>query len=414
MGYQESWLYIEPQRKFEKLIRAYEKAEQSGYYEVAGAEPRSVIVLKQPFGDIPAGKKLLWVCGDRGFHCAAGVFGGELKCSGRLRVIPVEAVLDGTDDPRMCCPNQSQLHRSRKLNLPSHPNTPTPGVFLHIFGAAALMQRSSTTASSMKIRVSDTYVKDGREYHGYKIGRVFDVTQTHGKAGVPALSLKDNTPEMDAALRRLLDSSPVPVVTSSTMRLSAYSNFSDGEKPEAPDTGLKLIKLEKGTDTPLSGAIFEVVDPDGATVGTFATGSDGTVTIPLTLAGNYTVYERVAPLDHLLSDMSAQNIKVEYGKVAEITFWNEPYGTLRIEKLSDTGAHLPGAMFVFGNVKAGFAQVETPYIYAAARSGLANNSGIVNVADVGGLYNGQWIQAVSRWLTTVYTKTTVKLPKTGY
>ena len=31
MGYQESWVYIEPQRKFEKLIRAYEKAEQSGY-----------------------------------------------------------------------------------------------------------------------------------------------------------------------------------------------------------------------------------------------------------------------------------------------------------------------------------------------------------------------------------------------
>ena len=71
--------------------------------------------------------------------------------------------------------------------------------------------------TGLKIRASDPYVKDGRQYHGYKIGRVFDVTQTHGKAGVPALSLKDNTPEMDAALRRLLDSSPVPVVTSSTM-----------------------------------------------------------------------------------------------------------------------------------------------------------------------------------------------------
>ena len=138
-----------------------------------------------------------------------------------------------------------------------------------------------------------------------------------------------------------------------TMRLSAYSNFSDGEKPEEPDTGLKLIKLEKGTDTPLSGAIFEVVDPDGATVGTFATGSDGTVTIPLTLAGNYTVYERVAPLDHLLSDTPAQNIKVEYGKVAEITFWNEPYGTLRIEKLSNTGAHLPGAMVQIKHIESG-------------------------------------------------------------
>ena len=138
-----------------------------------------------------------------------------------------------------------------------------------------------------------------------------------------------------------------------TMRLSAYSNFSDGEKPEAPDTGLKLIKLEKGTDTPLSGAVFEVVDPDGATVGTFATGSDGTVTIPLTLAGNYTVYERVAPLNHLISDTPAQNIKVEYGKVAELTCWNEPYGTLRIEKLSDTGAHLPGAMVQIKHIESG-------------------------------------------------------------
>ena len=138
-----------------------------------------------------------------------------------------------------------------------------------------------------------------------------------------------------------------------TMRLSTYSNYSDGEKTEEPDTGLKIIKLEKGTDTPLSGAVFEVVDPDGATVGTFATGSDGTVTIPLTLAGNYTVYERVAPLNHLLSDTPAQNIKVEYGKVAELTYWNEPYGTLRIEKLSDTGAHLPGAMVQIKHIESG-------------------------------------------------------------
>ena len=138
-----------------------------------------------------------------------------------------------------------------------------------------------------------------------------------------------------------------------TMRLSTYSNYSDGEKTEEPDTGLKIIKLEKGTDTPLSGAVFEVVGPDGATVGTFATGSDGTVTIPLTLAGNYTVYERVAPLNHLISDTPAQNIKVEYGKVAELTCWNEPYGTLRVEKLSNTGAHLPGAMVQVKHIESG-------------------------------------------------------------
>ena len=85
MGYQESLLYIEPQWKFEKLIRTYEKAEQTGYYRVAGAEPRSVVVLKQPLGSIPAGRRLLWV------------FGGEWKSRARVRVIPVEEVLRPDD-----------------------------------------------------------------------------------------------------------------------------------------------------------------------------------------------------------------------------------------------------------------------------------------------------------------------------
>ena len=173
-----------------------------------------------------------------------------------------------------------------------------------------------------------------------------------------------------------------------TMRLSAYSNFSDGEKPEAPDTGLKLIKLEKGTDTPLGGAIFEVVGPDGATVGTFATGSDGTVTIPLTLAGNYTVYERVAPLDHLLSDTPAQNIKVEYGKVAELTCWNEPYGTLRIEKLSDTGAHLPGAMVQIKHIESG--------VTYTAETNFAGYAIFDNIKP--GAYEIKEITAPSGWL----------------
>ena len=71
-------------------------------------------------------------------------------------------------------------------------------------------------------------------------------------------------------------------------------------------------------------------------------------------------------------------------------------------------------MFVFGTVPAGFAQVETPVLYGTVHGGLSNGTSLVNSADVGGLYNGQWIQAVSRWLTTVYAKTTMTLPKTGY
>ena len=173
-----------------------------------------------------------------------------------------------------------------------------------------------------------------------------------------------------------------------TMRLSTYSNYSDGEKTEEPDTGLKIIKLEKGTDTPLSGAVFEVVDPDGATVGTFATGSDGTVTIPLTLAGNYTVYERVAPLNHLISDTPAQNIKVEYGKVAELTCWNEPYGTLRVEKLSNTGAHLPGAMVQVKHIESG--------VTYTAETNFAGYAIFDNIKP--GAYEIKEITAPSGWL----------------
>ena len=71
-------------------------------------------------------------------------------------------------------------------------------------------------------------------------------------------------------------------------------------------------------------------------------------------------------------------------------------------------------MFVFGTVPAGFAQVETPVLYGTVCGGLSNGTNLVNSADIGGLYNGQWIQAVSRWLTTVYAKNTMTLPKTGY
>ena len=71
-------------------------------------------------------------------------------------------------------------------------------------------------------------------------------------------------------------------------------------------------------------------------------------------------------------------------------------------------------MFVFGTVPAGFAQVETPVLYGTVCGGLSNGTSLVNSADVGGLYNGQWVQAVSRWLTTVYAKMTMMLPKTGY
>ena len=71
-------------------------------------------------------------------------------------------------------------------------------------------------------------------------------------------------------------------------------------------------------------------------------------------------------------------------------------------------------MFVFGQAPAGFAQVEKPMLYCTAVKSIASTS-FVNVADVGGVYGGIWVQAVSRWVTNVYGKPVVpSLPKTGY
>lgn len=72
-------------------------------------------------------------------------------------------------------------------------------------------------------------------------------------------------------------------------------------------------------------------------------------------------------------------------------------------------------MFVFGTVKSGFAQVETPYIYCRALSNLSHEYRFANKTDVGGLWNGQWIMGNDSFVTVVYGKKTAKvLPRTGY
>ena len=71
-------------------------------------------------------------------------------------------------------------------------------------------------------------------------------------------------------------------------------------------------------------------------------------------------------------------------------------------------------MFVFGTVKAGFAQVDAPYILCWTNSWLNNGYQFANRTDIGGLHGGQWIMATDRWVTTVYKPGVTTLPKTGY
>ena len=136
------------------------------------------------------------------------------------------------------------------------------------------------------------------------------------------------------------------------MDLSTFSNYAD-QPVEEYDTGLRIIKYETGTEIPISGARFEVVGPDGDSVGTFVTNGDGRIEIPLSKSGNYTVIEREAPQHYMISEEPAQNVTVVYDEVAEVTFFNDPYGTLRIEKKSNTGMNLPGAGINVEHIESG-------------------------------------------------------------
>ena len=146
---------------------------------------------------------------------------------------------------------------------------------------------------------------------------------------------------------------------------SAISNYSDSGEPDEPDdpdeptpppgeTALKITKYEAGTTVTLAGATFEVVGPDGDTIGVYTTPESGSITIPLTEVGNYTIYERVSPEYHLLDEEPVKQVTVKYGETAEVDFENEPYGDLRIEKIDGaTGASLAGAKVQIKHIESG-------------------------------------------------------------
>ena len=72
-------------------------------------------------------------------------------------------------------------------------------------------------------------------------------------------------------------------------------------------------------------------------------------------------------------------------------------------------------IFEFGTVKAGFSQVEAPFIFVKVNNFLNDGTEFVNYTEVMGYYYEIKVTATDSWKTTIYNKTIkpVKLPKTG-
>ena len=184
-----------------------------------------------------------------------------------------------------------------------------------------------------------------------------------------------------------------------TMNLSAYSNYADSPDDEPDETGLRILKYETGTELPLAGARFEVIGPDGDSIGSFVTDGNGEIFIPLLKTGNYTAIEREAPQHYLISKEPAQNVTVVYDEIAEVTYFNDPYGSLRIEKKSNTGMNLPGAVITIEHIESGQTYTAT-----------TNSAGCAIFTEIKpGAYRVQETTAPVGWKLddTIYTTTVV-------
>ena len=156
----------------------------------------------------------------------------------------------------------------------------------------------------------------------------------------------------------ILDTDPNTPVTATA--ISSYSSEPDTpDDPEDPgdptpeESTLKIIKLEKGTEKPLAGAEFRVFYPNGSVYGVFSTDNTGTITLPINVFGNYTVTETVPPQYHLLPEHTTQNVIVTALQGGVLTFYDEPYGNLRVHKISDTGDNLDGVTITIKNLETG-------------------------------------------------------------
>lgn len=157
-----------------------------------------------------------------------------------------------------------------------------------------------------------------------------------------------------------------------SMRLSAVSTYGDTQEPETPETGLEIIKVDAGTNTPLAGAVFEVKSPSGDVYGTYSTNDEGRILLELRTSGIYVVTEVTPPRYYLPAENPTQTVTVSYGEVAKVTFANVAYGDLRIEKLDATnGGGLYGAQVQIRHIETG-----------ATKTGVTNMAGVCQFTNL--------------------------------
>lgn len=197
---------------------------------------------------------------------------------------------------------------------------------------------------------------------------LYPADSVSGQSGSVQLSLRANvykyaiyyalcaeTNKYGTLQRYMCDTDPTTEMRQSTFSRYSATPVEAPDEPETPtETTLIVKKVETGTNTALSGALFEVKAPDGTVLGSFTTDNSGKIVIPLTFSGQYVITEKSAPKWHLLGSETTKTVNVTYGNTATVTFENAPYGNLRVNKIDgDSGAYLAGARVEIKHIETG-------------------------------------------------------------
>lgn len=304
------------------------------------------------------------------------------------------------------------------------PDTTVKTIWIEYGGCSTVMWKNTPVTGQIQVtKTSADYntingwpagtLIPGTEFEVYnKAGVLVDTIRTdkNGVAATKALPLGRYTLiESKAADYYALDKTPIEVelefagqiVKVSVTNKSLYTNVSiekTGYVEVMPGQSLRYTFSGIGNNSTVSLSSFYWRDTLPTEAVRLAKIITGTYNAP----GNYKIVYKTNLSGDYRTLADSLNTQRNYTLDASPT-------ALRLA----SNEYVTEVMFVFGTVPANFRQVETPYIDCTVVSWAQGGSQFVNQADVGGVYNGQWIMATSRWVTKVYAPAK-PLPRTGY
>ena len=200
--------------------------------------------------------------------------------------------------------------------------------------------------------------------------------------------------ETTAPEKYLADNTPIPFEILEHGKIYGYTH------ENTPIEGnIEIVKVDNGTQKPLSGAEFTLYDSNGNEVQKLTTGEDGKVFFTEVSYGKYTVVETKAPKDYKKDSTPIPFEILEHGKTLKVTKDNEgEEGTATFIKTSEDGVVKNVTLHIYGKSNTGIEVDETV---------VTGENGSVSLSLLTGTYTVEEIKVADRYVKPA--KQTIKI-----